>query len=167
MRKRVGSKSWAGSLPLPHRYIPTRTPSRTGPFRPGWPTWASPREPDFPPKPAASSPRAILAEQMRFGAGPRPATSGEEMEPKGGRRALRQPLSVLHPRRPLDGCRARERTAVSSHPLGQNPGDGKGEPTAGRWQTWGSEPTMTGPTARTLTQGSASSFHKWKVGPFF
>ena len=39
--------------------------------------------------------------------------------------------------------------------------------TAGRWQTWGSEPTLTGSTARTLTQGSASSFHKWKVGPFF
>lgn len=130
----MGSRSWASSLPLPRRYIPTRAPSGTGPFQPGRPTWAGPREPDFPPKPAASSSRAILAEQMGFGAGPQPATYREEMDIKGGKRALGQPLSVFHPRRPSDGCRARERTAVSSHALGQNPGDGRGEPTAGKWQ---------------------------------
>lgn len=130
----MGSRSWASSLPLPHHYIPTRAPSRTGPFRPGWPTWASPHEPDFPPKPAASSSRAILTEQTRFRAGPQPATSREETDTKGGKRALGQPLSVFHPRRPSAGCRARERTVVSSHALGQNPGDGRGEPTAGKWQ---------------------------------
>ena len=132
--ERVGSRPWTSSLPLPHHYIPARTPSGTGPFRPGRPGWAGPHEPDFPPQPAASSSRASFAGQMRFRAGPQSATRGEETQAKGGKRALGQPLSIFHLRRPWDGCRARERTAVSSQPLGQNPEDGRGEPTAGRWQ---------------------------------
>lgn len=100
----MGSRSWASSLPLPRRYIPTRAPSGTGPFQPEAANLGGPREPDFPPNPAASSSRAILAEQMGFGAGPQPATYREEMDIKGGKRALGQPLSVFIPGDPRMGA---------------------------------------------------------------
>lgn len=46
MRRRAGSRAWAGHLLLPHRHIPIKDPRGTDPSR-RLLAWTSQREPDF------------------------------------------------------------------------------------------------------------------------